>query len=105
TITVTGGYYRNSYGNIVAQQNQLTSPSDYNPFCVTAPLNAGLPGGGGNQLCGFYDTSLATFGKVRDLITQASHFGNATFVNDFVGFSINARLPKGVRLGGSVDTG
>ena len=65
TITVSGGYYRNSYGNISTQQNQLTTPSDYNPFCVTAPLNPGLPGGGGNQLCGFYDTSLATFGKVR----------------------------------------
>jgi hypothetical protein len=106
TITVGGGYYRNSYGNFSVEQNQLTDPSrDYNPFCVNAPFNPGLPGGGGNQLCGFYDTTLPKFGKVVNVITQSSHFGNQSFVNQFLGFTMNARLPRGVRLGGSVDAG
>jgi hypothetical protein len=104
-ITVTGGFYRSSYGNLSVQQNQLTTPADYNPFCVTAPLNASLPGGGGNQLCGFYDTNLASFGKVQNLVTQASQFGSDTLVNQFIGFQMNARLPRGVRFGASVDTG
>jgi hypothetical protein len=106
TITMSGGYYRNSYGNFSVQQNQQTNPAaDYNPFCVTAPPNPGLPGGGGNQLCGFYDTTVPKFGKVVNVITQSSHFGNQSFVNDFLGFTMNARLPRGVRVGGSVDTG
>ena len=31
------------------------SPSDYDPFCITVPVDPRLPGGGGNQLCGLYD--------------------------------------------------
>jgi hypothetical protein len=83
----------------------LTTPADYDPFCVTAPADSRLPGGGTNQLCGFYDTTLPKFGKVVNVITQASNFGKQSFVNDFVGFSMNARLPRGIRLGGSIDTG
>jgi hypothetical protein len=103
-ITVGGGYYRNSYGNFFVQQNLLTSPSDYNPFCVTTPVDARLPGSG-TQLCGFYDTTVAKFGQVQNVITQSSHFGNQSFVNQFLGFTMNARLPRGIRVGGSVDAG
>ena len=45
------------------------------------------------------------FGQNRFVIRQSSNFGEQTFVNNFIGFQLNARLPRGVRLGGSVDTG
>jgi hypothetical protein len=105
TVTVTGGYYRNWAANFSATDNTLVTPADYSPFCVTTPIDSRLPGGGGQQLCGLYDVSLPKFGQVTNVITQASHYGKQTAVNDFLGASINARLPRGVRLGANVDTG
>jgi hypothetical protein len=104
-VTFTAGYYRNVYGNFEIQQNQLTQPTQYDPFCITTPIDSRLPGGGGQKLCGLYDVTPALQGQVRNVITQSSHFGNQTFVNDFIGFQVNARLPRGIRVGGSVDTG
>src|SRR5262249_23549896 len=104
-VTVTAGYYRNVYGNFEIQQNQLTNPSQYDPFCITTPNDSRLPGGGKQQLCGLYDVTPTKFGQAQFLITQSSHFGNHTFVNNFVGFQMNARLPRGVRVGGSIDAG
>jgi hypothetical protein len=104
-VTFTAGYYRNVYGNFEIQQNQLTVPSQYDPFCITTPNDPRLPGGGAQQLCGLYDVTPSKFGAVQNLITQSSHFGQQTFVNSFLGFQMNARLPRGIRLGGSVDTG
>ena len=48
-------YFRTWYGNFTVTNNLDTPPADYSPYCVTAPVNAGLPGGGGNQICGLYD--------------------------------------------------
>jgi hypothetical protein len=105
TVTMTAGYYRNTYGNFQIQQNELTQPSEYDDFCVTTPNDPRLPGGGGQQLCGLYDVTPTKFGQVRNVISQSSNFGEQTFVNNFVGFQMNARLPRGARVGGSFDTG
>jgi hypothetical protein len=64
-----------------------------------------LPGGGGYQVCGLYDVAPAKFGLVNNLITQASHYGTQTLVNDFFGASVNTRFASGMRLGGGIDTG
>jgi hypothetical protein len=80
-------------------------PSTYSPFCVTTPVNAGLPGGGGQQLCGFYDVSPQLFGHVHNLVKLSSAFGDQKYVNNFLGFQANARLAKGIRVNGGVDTG
>jgi hypothetical protein len=106
SVTVTAGYYRNWAANFSATDNTLVAPGDYSPFCVATPLDPRLPGGGGQQLCGLYDVSVPKFGQVTNVITQSSHFGKQTSVNDFIGFSFNARLPKqGARVGVNVDTG
>jgi hypothetical protein len=105
TLTVGGGYYRNRYGNLYTTQNVLTTPSDYNPFCVTVPVDPRLPGGGGNQLCGLYDVTPTKFGQVQNLVRQSSDLGTQTFVNNYLGFNFNARLPRGIRWAGSIDAG
>jgi hypothetical protein len=104
-VSVTGGYYRNWLGNFTATDNLLVDPADYSPYCITAPKDSRLPGGGGYQVCGMHDISLAKFGLVNTLVTQASNYGKQTQVNNFFTFSLNTRLGRGIQLGGGVDTG
>src|SRR5437667_9133212 len=53
--SITGGYYRNWFGNFLVTDNTLVTPADYDPYCVTAPTDSRLPNGGGYQVCGLYD--------------------------------------------------
>src|SRR5439155_9527467 len=103
--SMTAGYYRNWYGNFLATDNILVAPTDFNPFCITAPSDARLPGGGGYPVCGLTDVAPAKFGQVSTNVTQASNFGNQQLVNDFFNVTLNARLASGLLFGGGVDTG
>ncbi len=104
-VSLTAGYYRNWYGNFTTTDNLLRAPADFDPYCVTAPLNPNLPGGGGYQVCGLYDVSVAKFTQVDNLVTQSSHYGTQKQINNFFNVTINARLRSGVQFGGGVDTG
>jgi hypothetical protein len=104
-MSVTAGYYRTWYGNFRVTDNLDVTSADHDPYCITAPVDARLPGGGGYQICGLYDVSLAKFGQVNELVTQASHYGKQTRVNDFFDVSVNTRLGSGIQFGGGVDTG
>jgi Carboxypeptidase regulatory-like domain len=104
-MSMTAGYYRNWYGNFLATDNTLVTPADFDPFCITAPSDAKLPGGGGYKVCGLYDVTPALFGKVNSAVTQASNFGEQRLVNDFFNVSFNARLGSGLLFGAGVDTG
>src|SRR5258705_6162148 len=102
---MTAGYYRNWYGNFTATDNLLRTPADFDSYCITAPLNANLPGGGGYQVCGLSDVSLAKFTQADNLVTQSSHYGTQQQVNNFFNVSISTHLRSGVQFGGGVDTG
>ncbi len=104
-LSVTAGYYRNWLGNFTATDNLAAEPGDYSPYCITAPADRRLPGGGGYQVCGLYDISLAKFGLVNNLVTQSAHFGEQKQVNDFLMFTFSTRLGQGIQFGGGVDTG
>jgi len=104
-VSISGGYYRNWFGSFLVTDNTLVTPADFNPFCVTAPSDARLPGGGGYQVCDLYDVTPAKFGQVNSVVTQADHFGKMARVNDFFNVTLNARLGGGMQLGGGVDTG
>ena len=60
-VAITRAYIRRWDGNFTATDNLLRTPSDYDPFCITAPLDSRLPGGGGNEFCGFDDVNPAKF--------------------------------------------
>jgi hypothetical protein len=103
-VSVSAGYYRRSFGNQLATDNLLTDASSYDgPFCVTAPVNADLPGGGGYQICGLYDIKLTAQGLVRNVRSHATNFGGVDDV--FTGFdvSLNARLRAGTFLSGGIN--
>jgi hypothetical protein len=104
-MSVSAGYFRRWYGHFPVTDNLAQTPADFSPYCVTAPVDPRLPGGGGQPICGFYDVSETKFGKVDNLITFADHFGTQQEVYDGVDLTFDARLPKGVVVSGGLNTG
>jgi hypothetical protein len=99
------GYYRTSYFNFSVTDNLRVTPADYDPYCITAPMDARLPGGGGYQLCGLADIRPAAFGLVQREVTNLKKFGKASEVFDGVDVTVSARFGNGGRLQGGVSTG
>jgi hypothetical protein len=104
-LSVSGGYYRRWFSNFTQTDNLAVVPADYDPFSVAAPADPRLPGGGGYTVSGLYDLRPARFGLIDNLIVPAANFGKQTETADFFNVSFNARLRRGVQLGGGFDTG
>ena len=104
-MSVTGGYYRNSAGNFRVTDNLAVAPEDYSSYCVTAPADARLPGGGAYPVCGLTDVAPAKFGRILNFVTGASDYGKQTRVSDFFNVTAKTRFASGGQFGGGVDTG
>jgi carboxypeptidase family protein len=120
---VSAGYYHTKFGNFnlvdgpfavgspmaawyATNDNLLVTPADFTPFCVTAPMNPGLPGGGGYQVCdGLGDITPEKFGQVQNFVAQLSNYGDPGEVFDAVDVSLSSRLPGSGRLSGGFSTG
>ena len=101
--TRTGGAGNQRIGRVT--DNLAVTPADFDPFCVTAPVDPRLPGGGGYEVCGLYSVNPAKFGQVDNLVTQAANFGEPRRYSDFFSVSIDARLGERLQFSGGVDTG
>jgi hypothetical protein len=101
---VNATYFRRWYGNLLLTDNTLVNPSDYDPFCITVPVDARLPNSG-QQLCGFFDINSSKFGLVNNFVTGADQFGKVIDKYDGVDVTMNARLPRGATLQGGVNVG
>jgi len=101
----TGGYYRNSDPKNRATDNVLVTPADYDTYCITAPSDSRLPGGGGYPICGLANIKPDKFGQSLSVIQPTSLFGTNVRTNDFYSIGLDARLGRGARLGGGFDTG
>lgn len=104
-IGLNVGYFRTTWHNFYATDNLAVGPRDFDPFCVTLPVDDRLPSGGGNQVCGFTDVTPAKFGLVNSLVTQASQFGERLSIFNGIDATVNARLPRGAFIGGGLSTG
>ena len=105
-LAVQAGYYRTWYGNFRVTDNRSVAPTDYDPFCVTSPVDPNLPDGGGGSLCGFYDLNPTKFGvPANNYVTWASNYGKQTEVYNGADFLVNARLPRGGLLQGGLNIG
>jgi hypothetical protein len=104
-MSLTVGYYHNRDGGFAVTQNQAVSPEDYDPYCITAPSDPRLPGGGGYEVCGLYDIKPERFGQVRDVVTLAENFGDMSRVNNFVAVILDTRFGEGIRLNAGFDAG
>jgi hypothetical protein len=103
-VAVTAGYYRRSFRNQTAIDNQLATNASYDgPFCITAPSSPDLPGGGGFQVCDLYDINSTTQGQVRNIRTLANDFGGIEDVFSGVDINVNARLRTGTFVSGGIN--
>jgi hypothetical protein len=99
-------YNRRWFGNQTVTNNRARTPSDWSPYCVTAPSDARLPNGGGYQVCdGLYDLNQNVFGKNDNIVTFAKNFGGYSEVYNGVDFTARARLPMGLVLNAGTSTG
>lgn len=104
-VAVSAMYYRTWYGNFTVTDNLDTPPSDYSPYCITAPVNSRLPHGGGYQICGLYDLNPAQVGEVNNYVTFASHFGKQTEIYNGVDLKVRVRLGSRFQLDGGLNIG
>jgi carboxypeptidase family protein len=104
-VALNVGYFRTWYGGLLANDNAATAAADYDPFCVTAPTDKRLPGGGGNQICGLFDIKPTAFGRQDNLVTQSSNYGGQTEVYNGVDVTLNARFANGAQVGGGLSAG
>lgn len=107
-ISLGVGYFRTVWGGFNAAQNTALAAGtvDFDPFCVTAPLDSRLPGGGGYQICGLYDIKPAKFGQTTTVVSRApTSGGNLSEVYDGFDIVLNVRLPRRININGGVNVG
>ena len=104
-VSTTVGYFRRWYGNQRVNDNLLVTPADYSPYCLTAPLDSRLPGGGGYEVCGLYDVAPSKFGQNDTVIGLSKNFGTDSEVYTGVDYTVSARLFNGVVISGGANTG
>jgi Carboxypeptidase regulatory-like domain len=99
-------YFRRAQGHFTTTDNLDVAPSDFQPYCVTAPTDSRLPNGGGYQVCGLYDIVPAKFGLAsNNVVTFVDNYGKQTEVFNGVDFSANARLRSDLFVTGGFATG
>jgi hypothetical protein len=119
-VSTEVGYFRRWYGNLglgtptgasggvslVTMDDRTLSASDFDTYCITAPTDPRLPGGGGYDVCGLYDLKPDRFGLAADnFVTFADNYGKQIQHFNGVDLSVNARLPQGVFVQGGVSAG
>ena len=104
-VSLDVSYWRTSFGNFIVTQNRAYGPADFDEFSITAPVDPGLPGGGGHVVPGLFDLKPEAFGRAYDgLVTFADNFGKQTEVWNGVDVTVNARPRPGVLLQGGTTT-
>jgi hypothetical protein len=99
-------YFRRAQGHFTTTDNLDVTPTDFQPYCVTAPPDPRLPNGGGNQICGLYDIVPAKFGvATSNLVTFVDNYGKQTEVFNGIDFSVAARLCSDLFVTGGFATG
>jgi hypothetical protein len=95
-MSVTVGYYRRQFHNIVAEPNLAVDPDrDYTAFTVRGPTHPNLPNSG--ELITLYNLSPSKQGASNVIRINSDGRSN---VYDGVELSVNTRFPRGFAFGG-----
>lgn len=103
-VSVGASYFRRAYVNLEVTDNLLVGPSDYDSYCVTAPVDSRLPGAG-QPNCGLYDLKQTKVGQLDQVRTSATNYGDQIERWNGFDFTVNARLQNNLLLQGGVSTG
>jgi hypothetical protein len=104
-VGIDVGYFRRWFGNFQVTQIRGLSAADFDPYSVTAPVDSGLPDGGGYRIDGLYNINPSKAGQGTAYTTFARDFGKQTEHWNGMDFSANARLQNGVLMQGGFSTG
>ena len=104
-VSVNVGYFRNWWGNWYAVDNRATTAADYTPFSIIAPVDARLPGGGGQVISGLYDVVPGKVGQLDELAQHSDNFAKQVENWQGVDVNVSARLRNGLTLQGGTSTG
>jgi hypothetical protein len=104
-VSVSAAYFRRLFTTFQVTDNAAVTGADYSPFCVTAPSDPRLPGGGGYRVCGLYDLNPPKVGQSDPVVASAGTFGNQYEHWSGVDLAMNARLPRGALLQAGFSTG
>ena len=105
-VSIEIGYVRRWFQGFNATDNLAVSASDYSQFSVTAPLDARLPGGGGQTVGPLYDlNNPALFGQTNNYITSSDNFGTQYQRFNGLDFNANARARNGLTVQGGFSFG
>ncbi len=103
-MSVNGGWYRRSFGNITFTDDTRFNLSSYDgPFCMTAPVNANLPNGGGYQVCGIYNLKPSVFAQNLPADNLVTFGDNITNVYEGIDLNIDWRLPRSAFVRGGLN--
>jgi len=108
--SVEVGYYRRSFtmfttGGTVTD-NLNVGPNDVTSYTLTAPTDARLPNGGGQQVGPLYNLTPEAFGRVtNNLVRSVKDIGDDTRVFNGVDVTFNVRSAWGVTFSGGTSTG
>ena len=103
-VALSVAYINTVYDNLTVTANLATPPSAYDPYYVTAPTDPRLGDVSGQRLNGLYDINPAYFGRVNNLITFGSAYGNPKNVYNGVDITVNGRFGNGGMLQGGLST-
>ena len=97
-------YNRRWFNNFFVFKNTLLNPSDFTAQTIVAPLNASLPGGGGNAMT--YDVlNPGVPTNILDTYTSANNYGGEKIYWHGVDVTITSRLHNGFTFQGGTSTG
>ena len=100
-VSVEGGYNRRWFNGFFITENRNVSASDYSPYTVTAPLNPGLPGGGGYTFTALNLNPNKFIQPAQNYFTSADNFGGETAYWQGFEATITARRGNLVLSGGT----
>jgi hypothetical protein len=104
-VSAQVAYFRRAYQNFFVTDNRAVTPADYDQFCITAPVDTRLPGGGGNQICSLYDLNPSKLGLVDNLRTSSDSYGTMKETFNGIDVSVNLRLPHRSQITGGLSKG
>jgi hypothetical protein len=102
--SVTVAYGRRWFHGFAVADNLALQPSDLTPFSVVAPVDPGLPGGGGYVVSGLYDVAPGKAGEVSNLIADSRKYGRWYQYFNGVDATLNLRA-GGFTFAGGTSTG
>jgi carboxypeptidase family protein len=106
-MAISVSYFRTSWYNQTATDALGVTSADFDPYCLTLPVDPRFPNGGGNTLCGLYNVKPDKFSSLsgNNFITKATNFGKQTDIYSGMDLTVSARLPNGTQFQGGLNTG